>query len=690
MKPARIADRRSYPEKEHDTDMTTRIRPRRRHAVAGLMAAALLAAGATGSAQAADPLVLDHGHIDAFHVAVEEGTLVLDLAEDVTGSHVRHAPEDVLLHVRQDAWVADIPEAYPGAPAGYVLPLTQDPNLIWPGWDTNGTAGSGYTDVEIDITSVEGPGEVFLYTLTGFGTVTSLLEDGGHQLPGTLREETPSHTHAQWTFTEPGTYTLTAEATATNPDSGRSLTSDAATYTFAVGERQEPDPEPTALSIEGLADHYHTGDAVELTAVPNAPTELDHYHWYTRDSADAAWEAAEGGDGARYSGTAEVDGQQLRAELLGEDHEVVAASEPVTVRIDDHGGGEDSGGTGDDAGGAAGGDTGGSGGNASGGDGGSGDDGGAASSTGGDSGGDAGGSAADGGTSGGSSTGGGGDGEPRCFPVEEEREVPAERGEALVLDHGHIDAFNVLTEGGDLVLNLKEDVTGSHVAHAPEDVVLHVKPEAFTEEIPEGYPGAPAGYLLPLTQDPNLIWPGWDTNGVAGGDHTDVEIDITSVEGPGEVFLYTTNTFGGAVPILEGGDLDLPGTIREATPAHTHAQWTFTEPGTYTLTAEATATDPETGESLTSDAATYTFAVGDAPDGLAARGGTSTETVTVGRTADGEECALPDGQLGGRDGRLASTGGGVPPLLVGGAGAALLAGGATALLIARRRLAARA
>ncbi|RMI46695.1 hypothetical protein EBN88_00205 [Streptomyces triticirhizae] len=667
---------------------TTRIRPRGRHAVAGLMAAALLAAGATGSAQAADPLVLDHGHIDAFHVAVEDGALVLDLAEDVTGSHVRHAPEDVLLHVKEDAWLDGIPEEYPGAPAGYVVPLTQDPNLIWPGWDTNGTAGSGYTDVEIDISSVEGPGEVFLYTLTGFGTVTSLLEDGGYELPGTLREETPSHTHAQWTFTEAGTYTLTAEATATNPDSGASLTSQAATYTFAVGERQEPDPEPTALAIEGLGDHYHTGDAVELTAVPNAPTELDHYHWYSRDSADAEWEAAEGGDGDTYTGTAEVDGQQLKAELLDGDHEVVAASEPVTIHIDDHGGGDDSGGSDGDAGGS-GGDTGGSdssGGNASGGDGGSDGDEGAASSTGGDSGG----AASTGGSSAGGSSTGGGDGEPQCFPVEEEREVPAEPGEALVLDHGHIDAFNVLAEGGDLVLNLKEDVTGSHVTHAPEDVVLHVKPEAFTEEIPEGYPGAPAGYLLPLTQDPNLIWPGWDTNGVAGSGYTDVEIDITSVEGPGEVYLYTTNTFGGAVPILQGGDLELPGTVREESPAHTHAQWTFTEAGTYTLTAEATATDPDSGESLTSDAATYTFAVGDAPDGLAPQGGTTTETVTVGKTADGEDCELPDAQLGGRDGNLASTGNGVSPLLVGGVGAALLATGAAAFVFARRRLAARA
>ncbi|ONK14632.1 choice-of-anchor M domain-containing protein [Streptomyces sp. MP131-18] len=740
--------------------MTTRSRPRWRNAITGFLAAAM-AAGALGTAHAADPLVLDHGHIDAFNVSVVDGELVLDLKEDVTGSHVPHAPEDVLLHVKEDAWIDGIPEGYPGAPAGYVLPLTQDQNLIWPGWDTGGVAGSGYTDVEIDISAVDGPGPVYLYTLSGFGTVTPLLEEGDYELPGTLREESPAHTHAQWTFTEPGEYTLTARATATNPGTGESITSNTAAYAFSVGDREAPPPVPSSLSIEGLADHYHTGDAVELTAVPNAATDLDHYHWYTRDSAAGDWEAAEGGDGDRYTGTAEIDGRQIKAELLDADHEVVAESAPVTVHIDDHQG-EDPGATtltvegtaeryrpgdtaeltavqtpgteldhyhwftrgsaeaewalaGDAGTGAdytfevaeeadglqvqarlydhdheavaasepvtirvtaddAPGDTTGSG---------SGGNGGAAVGS------PTGGGATEGGSGNGGSGSGGatGGGEPSCFPVEEEHEVPVEPGRALVLDHGHVDAFNVTAEGDDLVLDLKEDVTGSHVRHAPEDVILHVKPDALAEDIPAEYPGSPAGYLLPLTQDPNLIWPGWDTNGVAGSGYTDVEIAVSAVEGPGSVYLYTTNTFGGVVSLLTEGGHELPGSVREESPAHTHAQWTFAEAGQYTLTVRATATDPDTGESVTSDTETYTFAVGDAPGDLETQGGTTTEMVTVGRTADGEDCELSDDQVAG--GNLAGTGSNLPPLLIW-ISAALMAGGAAAFAINRRRPAAHA
>ncbi|RKN08327.1 choice-of-anchor M domain-containing protein [Streptomyces radicis] len=735
--------------------MTASIRPRWRPTVTGLLAVTL-AAGAFGTAHAADPLVLDHGHIDTFNVTVEDGELVLDLAEDVTGSHIRHAPEDVLLHVKEDAWIDGIPEQYPGSPTGYVLPLTQDQNLIWPGWNTGGVAGSGHTDVAIEITEVNGPGPVYLYTLSGFGTVTSLLEDGGHELPGIIREETPAHTHAQWTFSEPGQYTLTARATATDPDTGRSLTSDVATYAFSVGDQEEPPPGPTSLAIEGLADHYHTGDAVELTAVPDVETDLDHYHWYTRDSPSGEWEAAEGGEGDAYTGTAEIDGQQIRAELLDADHAVVAESEPVTVHIDDHEG-EDPGATtltvegvadhyhpGDtveltarqdpetdldhyhwftrasaEAGWALAGDAG-TGASyafeaADEADGlqvqarlydhdhevvaesepvtirvtthdepGTDPDGpseGPSDVPAGDTTGGANGGLANGGSA------GGGDDAPQCLPTEEEREVPAAPRDALVLDHGHIDTFNVTVEDGELVLDLREDVTGSHVRHAPEDVILHVRPEAFADDIPADYPGSPSGYLLPLTQDPDLIWPGWDTSGMAGSGHTDVSIDISAVDGPGTVHIYSTNTFGGVVPLLEDGGHDLPGTVREESPAHTHAQWTFTEPGQYTLTVRATATDPGSGGSITSDAKTYIFAVGDAPGGLAPQGGTATETVTVGRTTDGEDCVLPGDRLAG--GNLASTGTALPPLLLG-IGAALVATGGAAVALHRRRPTARA
>lgn len=286
------------------------------------------------SATAADRIELDHGHIDAFNVTVEEGQLLLQLKEDTSGAPVVHQVSDVTLTVKEDAFVAAIPDSYPGAPSGYVLPLTQDPNLIWPGWDTNGTRGSGYTDVSIDLASVDGPGSVSLYTLNSFGGPTPLLTDGGYELPGTLREKSPAHTHAQWSFSEAGTYLITATATATNPATGESITSAAQTYTFQVGD-VAPAPIETTLSISGLDESYAAGDTVALNAAQDPATELDSYKWFT--STDGTeWTPVDGAVTAEYSfeATDAMNGTQVQARLYDAAGALAAESAPVTVVID--------------------------------------------------------------------------------------------------------------------------------------------------------------------------------------------------------------------------------------------------------------------------------------------------------------------------------------------------------------------
>lgn len=49
-------------------------------------------------------------------------------------------------------------------------------------------------------------------------------------------EPAPAHTHAAWVFSQKGIYQLTAHAVATNPSTGRSLTTAPHTYVFQVGD----------------------------------------------------------------------------------------------------------------------------------------------------------------------------------------------------------------------------------------------------------------------------------------------------------------------------------------------------------------------------------------------------------------------------------------------------------------------
>lgn len=215
--------------------------------------------------QCAPALTLDRGHIDMFYVSAANGKAVLQLVEDVTGLRVVHEAETVLLRVNQSAYRSDIPTGTPGAPAGYVLPLTQAPDLIWPGWDTNRTAASGHTDVTIHVTAVDGPGRVHLYSQGSFGDIRPLLQGGGTTLPGSIRETAPAHTHAQWVFSEAGVYRLTAHATATNPSSGATLTTAEHSYVFQVGDVPLGDVF-CSMSTRGVADAAEVNAAVDRAA----------------------------------------------------------------------------------------------------------------------------------------------------------------------------------------------------------------------------------------------------------------------------------------------------------------------------------------------------------------------------------------------------------------------------------------
>lgn len=312
--------------------------------LATAVAAGLLTLGTATTAAAEDRLVLDQGHIDAFTLTWSDNALDVQLQEDVTGSHVPHAPEDVLLKVKPES-ALELPDPVPpslsflGQPGDtvYYLPQTQDPNLIWPGWSTERIPAGVFTNpLRIQVTDVTGPGEVFLWQTGSFGESKSVL-GGGFQLPGTISPNANVHAHANWAFTEEGTYSFTVVAGGDLAGGGGTVNSAPRTYTFQVGDA---DPQPiTTLGVTGLADHYHSGDVVTLTAVQDPVTELDHYHWFTRAAGSDEWVIVPDAATAQYSftATAQHNGLAVMARLYDHDHAVVAESEPVTVVVDDHG-----------------------------------------------------------------------------------------------------------------------------------------------------------------------------------------------------------------------------------------------------------------------------------------------------------------------------------------------------------------
>lgn len=93
---------------------------------------------------------------------------------------------------------------------------------------------------------------------------------------------------------------------------------------------------PEVISIEGIADHYHTGDPIKLTAVVDEETEHNDWHWYSRESADEEWEVISGQNSETFKSEATTNGLEIKVVLYDDDHDPVAQSAPVTVVIDDH------------------------------------------------------------------------------------------------------------------------------------------------------------------------------------------------------------------------------------------------------------------------------------------------------------------------------------------------------------------
>ena len=205
-------------------------------------------------------------------------------------------------------------------------------------------------------------------------------------------------------------------------------------------------------------------------------------------------------------------------------------------------------------------------------------------------------------------------------------------GTTATLNRGHADIFDLTSDAaGALTLRIKEDATGSGVLREPEQTLLAI-PASTLAQIPDAVSqttGAPAAaYLLGQSGDnqATVLWPGWDTLGIAAGGYDAARFHIT-YSGPadGRIYAFTSSFAEGLKEVTADGSYDLaPGgdDIDQPYAAHKHVNWLFTRAGRYTLTVQASAWTP--GNTGTANAVaptrTYTIDVADEATCLAEAG----------------------------------------------------------------------
>lgn len=236
--------------------------------------------------------------------------------------------------------------------------------------------------------------------------------------------------------------------------------------------------------------------------------------------------------------------------------------------------------------------------------------------------------------------------EPVCLPTEITEESGA--GAADVVTSGHFD-FGPVVEGGGMIARVKDDRSVPAQWIDPGSLIFHLTDTAAVEA-PGGqfdFLGSGTVWQIPLTQSSGVPSLGWNTQHPTIAGHVDGGITLTldNVEGPGQLGVYTLNSFGQLgekyFGTMAGFDRS---TVIEVggSGVHVHAIWAFSQPGAYYTTLTFSGNVDGRQQSAT---ATLTFFVGPGDASSAAR--SQTVTRTVGRTADGEPCELPSGAGGG-------------------------------------------
>ena len=180
------------------------------------------------------------GHVDLGPRLID-GQWRAGLRHDAETGAVWRDPNQTVLRV-SDAAIMTAPDSadYPfladvaGKPV-YVVPQTQNPSVVWLGWNTQDPAVTATIDrgLTMRVGPVSGPGRAWLFLQSGTFGKPLLLADSG-AAPGDVWIDSGTHVHANWAFSAPGTYTATVTFLGTTT-AGEAVAA-STTLRFAVGD----------------------------------------------------------------------------------------------------------------------------------------------------------------------------------------------------------------------------------------------------------------------------------------------------------------------------------------------------------------------------------------------------------------------------------------------------------------------
>ena len=213
------------------------------------------------------------GHVDLGPRLID-GQWRAGLRHDAETGAVWRDPNQTVLRVN-DAAIMTAPDSadYPfladvaGKPV-YVVPQTQNPGVVWLGWNTQDPAVTATIDrgLTMRVGPVSGPGRAWLFLQSGTFGKPLLLADSG-AAPGDVWIDSGTHVHANWAFSAPGTYTATVTFLGTTT-AGEAVSA-STTLRFAVGDAASAS-EALAMAAPAAADSASAGASASSPGAASA------------------------------------------------------------------------------------------------------------------------------------------------------------------------------------------------------------------------------------------------------------------------------------------------------------------------------------------------------------------------------------------------------------------------------------
>lgn len=236
--------------------------------------------------------------------------------------------------------------------------------------------------------------------------------------------------------------------------------------------------------------------------------------------------------------------------------------------------------------------------------------------------------------------------------------------DTAVLEQGHVDLGPVASDG-EFRLMVHDDAADPPVWREPDRAVLRIR-DAARVQVPDdpdyAFLGAAPGqtvHVVSQTQQPDVVWIGWNTQDPAVLDRVDrgVRLSLLGVQGPGQLSVYLQSGAFGPPEVLWRSDRDEPQSIWVDLNTHTHANWVFTRPGAYLVRVEVAAdlVDGSTERAI----ADLRVAVGDATDPQQVLSlAPGADLLTAGAPPDARGDAITGEPAGSEDSGIGAAGGG--------------------------------